>query len=115
MNHEVAKHEVKFVHDGPTFEYDRIYKCFPKNGNGLLFRLVNTEKHQWAFYNDTEDTIIMVNAIFSSGSKVKALRRTRLSTKVVKHEDVQCATLQVEPLHTELFIEGTVTGFSLEF
>lgn len=93
MSHEVPKDEVQFVHDGPTFEYDRIYKCFPKNGNGLLFRLVNTEKRQWAFYNDTEDTNMVVNASFGSDSMVKALRRTRMSSKLVNDKNVQCATL----------------------
>ncbi|KAG5468516.1 hypothetical protein CUR178_01348 [Leishmania enriettii] len=116
----VAPAMPQFENGQPSFEYDRIFRCFKSKGNGLLFRMVNSTQKKWAFYNDTADTIMQVKARFSADCKVEKLNRAR-ATKVPagteEHPDLceTVVTLEVHPFATEPFIKGDVNGFELEF
>ncbi|KAK7196641.1 hypothetical protein NESM_000603000 [Novymonas esmeraldas] len=116
----VAPAKPEFENGEPRFEYDRIYRCFKEKGNGLLFRLVNSEQKKWAFYNDTADTIMQVKARFSPDCKIEKLNRARATTVPAgtsAHPDLceTVVTLEVHPFATEPFIKGDVNGFELEF
>ncbi|RNE99557.1 hypothetical protein TraAM80_08168, partial [Trypanosoma rangeli] len=105
-----------FKHGVPGFAYNNVYRCFPNNDNGLLFRLVN-DKRQWAFYNDTEKMVFRVNAKIGKGSQVKPLGRAKL-TKMdwgVKEQWGWEVTVVVGPGRTERFLEGSVEGFQIDF
>ncbi|KAG5493786.1 hypothetical protein JKF63_01618 [Porcisia hertigi] len=109
-----------FENGQPTFDYDHVYRCFKREGNGLLFRLVDSVQKKWAFYNDTSDTIIQVKARFSPDCNIEKLNRAR-ATRVpvgMGNQPDLCevvVTLEVYPLATEPFIKGDVNGFELEF
>ncbi|CAD2215179.1 Domain of unknown function (DUF1935), putative [Angomonas deanei] len=103
-----AVYVAEFHNGKPDFKYDDVTKSFDE-GNGLLFRLVNKKKQQWAYYNDTIDRKMVVNVTFKEGSLVKAMGNTHMETQ--EEDGLFHATLTVMPLQTELFIEGTVTGF----
>ncbi|EAN85448.1 putative calpain-like cysteine peptidase [Trypanosoma cruzi] len=105
--------EIKYENGQPTFEGPTVVKCFKDNGNGLLFRIVNEEKKQWAFYNDTKEYNMNVKAAFGKDSKVEPLG----STKMEKDEatgEFKCE-VQVPPLATVLFVEGEPNGYKLNF
>ncbi|CAD2216961.1 hypothetical protein AGDE_11622 [Angomonas deanei] len=118
MSTLIPADKVHFVNGDPVFPYDEVYACF--EDKPILFRLLDKKNSRWAFFNDTTDTIITVNALLGPGSPVKPLQRTEL--KPVPHEDGTVddlcaleATLVVEPGFTEVFIEGEPNGFSLTF
>ncbi|AIN97506.1 hypothetical protein LPMP_200140 [Leishmania panamensis] len=116
----VAPAMPQFENGQPSFEYDHIFRCFKEKGNGLLFRMVNSQQKKWAFYNDTADTIMQVKARFSPDCKVEKLNRARATKVPVGTEEnpdlcETVVTLEVYPLVTEPFIKGDVNGFQLEF
>ncbi|EPY19147.1 hypothetical protein STCU_09596 [Strigomonas culicis] len=118
MTTAIPLDQVHFENGKPLFPYNECYDCF--EGKGLLYRLVDTTSNTWAFYNDTNDTIIQVHAVFAPGSRIKALQRTQLRVlpNAEGTEDETCeqdATLEVEPGFTEAFIEGEVTGYNISF
>lgn len=119
MSDEITVAEANFENGSPTVEFDRIYRCFRDRGNGLLFRLVNESKKQWAFYNDTADTVMRVTAKFGPGTDIKTLRRAR--QEMIPQDGgepgpwEQIVTVSVEPFRTEMFIEGDVNGFEMDF
>lgn len=55
--------------DPSIIEYDQLFKCYPDKGNGLLFRLVDTNSKRWAFYNDTAKWTFNVTAVFPPPSE----------------------------------------------
>ncbi|CBZ30157.1 conserved hypothetical protein [Leishmania mexicana MHOM/GT/2001/U1103] len=107
--------EVIFECSRPTVSYDRIYRCF-KNGNGLLFRLVDERVRQWFFYNDTRDLMMKVTVTFANSAEVRPLGCTTLG---VPHADTApesvVYTLLIAPGCTEPFIEGNPVTYTLEF
>lgn len=131
-----------FEHGTPGFTYTKAFRCFPENGNGLLFRLVN-DKNQWAFYNDTRDMLFRVAAKLGRGSSVQPLGRAKLSELEEEEEEEEeeggeeeeeeaegeeersgekriavwryHVTVVVEPGRTERFLVGDVKGFKLNF
>lgn len=93
---------------GPTFKGTHVVKCFKAEENGLLFRIIDEVSNTWAFYNDTNDYKIQVNATLGSRSIVQVLG----NTKCTKDEaDKYVMDLSVNPGETELFITGKVNGF----
>lgn len=98
-----SNEEMVFLNGKPDFVYDEIRPCFPGKENGLIFRLVNHETQTWAFYNDTDNFRMVVKYEFSEDSHdVHALGRTTLS----RSAKACICTLVVEPLSTQLFIQG---------
>ncbi|KEG15677.1 hypothetical protein DQ04_00011440 [Trypanosoma grayi] len=114
MTDHVAESEVSFVNGQPGFAYSNVYRCFPDQGNGLLFRLVNAKK-QWAFHNDTQEMLFHVTALLGKGSKVKPLGRASLVAEPEDSEWGYQVTVTVDAGRTERFLEGTVEGFLLDF
>lgn len=117
MTEEVTQ-TVQFENGHPAFSYDHVYRCFKGENNGLLFRLVNDSNHKWAFYNDTKDTIMRVRAHFSADSKVKAAGRAKATTVPAGDQEQleeTIVTVEVQPKATEVFIDGEVNGFALDF
>lgn len=112
MTQEVSINSVKFENGQPDFKFDKIYRCFKDKGNGLLFRLVNEKDNKWAFYNDTKDSVMKIQASFNSFSKINAVGRA-VESKNSKG-DIE-VTLEVQPMATEPFIVGVVNGFSIGF
>lgn len=117
MSNLIPQGTETFRNGEPAFVYNECYSCFEDQGNGLLFRLVNAQKKRWAFYNDTTDIIIRVKASFGAGSEIKALQRTELAELDGSGSSKYAfqATLEIEPGYTELFIEGSVNGFTIDF
>ncbi|KPI87651.1 hypothetical protein ABL78_3249 [Leptomonas seymouri] len=117
MTEEVT-HEVQFENGYPSFSYDHVYRCFRGDNNGLLFRLVNDKNHKWAFYNDTKETIMRVQAHFSPACSVKAAGRAKATVVPVDDQSglqETIVTVEVQPQETEVFIDGEVNGFALDF
>ena len=117
MTEEVPQN-VQFENGHPNFTYDHVYRCFKGNHNGLLFRLVNDSTKKWAFYNDTNDTVMCVKAHFSADSKVKATGRakaTMVPAEVGSQLQEMVVTVEVQPKGTEVFIDGVPNGFVLSF
>ncbi|KAH9597936.1 protein of unknown function DUF1935 [Trypanosoma melophagium] len=105
--------DIKYENGKPTFEGETVVKCFKDNGNGLLFRIVNEAKKQWAFYNDTKDYNMVVKLAFGKDSSVKPLGKTKMETDPSTGE-FKCE-LHVAPLETEMFIDGTPNGYKINF
>lgn len=95
-----------------TYKGTYVSKCFKTQGNGLLFRIVNEPEKRWAFYNDTKDYSMHVRATFGSRSRIQALGNARLE---VNSEGRFVVEVTVQPLETEMFIEGDVNGFKIMY
>ncbi|CCW64473.1 unnamed protein product [Phytomonas sp. EM1] len=94
---------------GPTdFEYNTKKALFEKS-NGLLFRLVNDERKQWAFYNDTKEYDFIVTTTFGpESSNLIALGKTSL---MLNHDGTYTSTNVIHPGYTEPYIQGDISGF----
>ncbi|KAG8345902.1 hypothetical protein TRVL_03278 [Trypanosoma vivax] len=103
--------EVQFKQGAPKFPYKLVYPCFSGANKDLLYRLVADDR--WAFYNNSNDTVLVVRATFGKDSQVKALSGTMLK-QAGDNERLQAIT-SILPGCTELFVEGTINGFELEF
>lgn len=103
-----------FRNGKPTFNYTEVVKCF-ETGNGLFFRLVNSDTQEWAIYNDTKEYEAHIAVIFKEGSCIEPIGKTEV--EAVREDEVyevgkECvAYLSVLPLSTEVFIKGFVNGF----
>ncbi|RNF00914.1 calpain-like cysteine peptidase [Trypanosoma conorhini] len=100
---------VAYANGKPTFKGDEVVKGF-NEGNGLLFRIVNNKKKQWAYYNDTTEYEMHVKVTFGEDCDIKALGKTHLE-KLDSGEYL--ANVVVYPCETEMFIEGRVNGFKV--
>ncbi|KPI87650.1 hypothetical protein ABL78_3248 [Leptomonas seymouri] len=108
--------DVVFEFRRPTEHYDKIYKCFKNNGNGLLFRLVDDTAHRWCFYNDTRDFMMKVSVTFADGTEVRPLGSTVVSAAPPETgEKSICCVLLIAPGQTEPFIEGKPITYTLDF
>lgn len=97
---------------GPTYKGTQCTKCFKTEGNGLLFRIVNENEKKWAFYNDTENYRMHVQASFGSRSSIEALNNARM----YKDDDGRfIVEVTVDPYATEMFIHGDVNGFKMAY
>lgn len=97
---------------GPTYKGTHCFKCFKTEGNGLLFRIVNENEKKWAFYNDTEDYRMVVQASFGSRSSIEPLNNARM----YQDDDGRFVVeVTVDPQATEMFIYGDVNGFKMTY
>jgi heat shock protein HslJ len=97
---------------GPTYKGTHCTKCFKTEGNGLLFRIVNENEKKWAFYNDTDDYRMHVQASFGSRSSIEPLNNARM----YQDEDGRyIVEVTVDPQATEMFIYGDVNGFKMTY
>eukprot|EP00796_Vickermania_ingenoplastis_P011739 gene11739-biopygen8496 len=99
--------DVEYLNGEPSFKGDEVVKCFEKD-NGLLFRIVNNKKGEWAYYNDTTDYNMHVKVTFSPDCEIKPLGTTQF--KKLGSDEIE-ATIVVPPVSTEMFIKGKVNGF----
>lgn len=109
--------DVEFENGIPKVSYNKIYRCFKNNGNGLLFRLVDAEHKRWYFYNDTRDFIMTVKVSFANKKEVVPIGNTTVdaaATEAVLPDGV-AYTLTIPPRRTEAFIEGSPDTFTLGF
>lgn len=122
MTHPVEISSVKFENGRPTIAYDKIFRCFQNQGNGLLFRLVQDKENLWAFYNDTKDSLMKVRARFGNYSKINILGNASLApandpgalSPPPDSLEIE-VVLDVYPGKTEPFISGLVNGFTIGF
>lgn len=105
--------EIVFENGKPTYEGSVIVKCFKDNGNGLLFRIVNSDEKSWAFYNDTQHYYMFVRATFGKDSEIEPLGKTTFERDTETGE-FKCETV-INPTETEMFIRGLPNGFKLAF
>lgn len=97
---------------GPTYKGTHCTKCFRTEGNGLLFRIVNENEKKWAFYNDTEDYRMHVQASFGARSSIEPLNNARM----YQDDDGRFVVeVTVDPQATEMFIHGDVNGFKMTY
>ncbi|KAF8277161.1 putative calpain-like cysteine peptidase [Trypanosoma cruzi] len=101
----------------PSFgEITHVHPMF----NGLLFRLSDRKHNRWAFYNDSIEYIIHVSILFDYDSQVVPLGLATAyrvdDPEVGKEDDVGKYVVEVDvaPLATELFVEGRVTGWTVD-
>lgn len=106
---KMPKDGAEFFLGGPeNFTYDQSKAVFEKN-NGLLFRLINTQENQWAFYNDTKKFEFHVTVTFGAGSSnLVALGQTALTESP---DGGWVAKSIVYPGMTVAFVQGEVAGF----
>lgn len=97
---------------GPTYKGTHCTKCFRTEGNGLLFRIVNENEKKWAFYNDTEDYRMHVQASFGSRSSIEPLNNAKMYQD---DEGRFVVEVTVDPQATEMFIYGDVNGFKMTY
>ncbi|CCW66392.1 unnamed protein product [Phytomonas sp. Hart1] len=106
----------KFKYGRPTMYGHSIYPMF----NGLLYRIIDKNLKQWAFYNDTRDLIIHVGILFDYDSQIVPLAATsavRIDDPQEGHEDdfgKYLCEVDIYPADTVLFISGLPTGWSVD-
>ncbi|KAG8346259.1 putative protein of unknown function (DUF1935) [Trypanosoma vivax] len=105
--------EIRYENGAPSYTGNTVVKCFKDHGNGLLFRIVNDEEKKWAFYNDTNGYKMVVKVAFGKDSSVTALGNTKMEKDAVTGE-FKCE-VEVAPLATEMFVEGTPNGYKINF
>ncbi|KPI86606.1 META domain containing protein putative (META2) [Leptomonas seymouri] len=102
--------EVK--HSDPTYKGTHCTKCFKAESNGLLFRIVNENEKKWAFHNDTENYRMHIQASFGSRSSIVPLNNAQMHQEDGGRFIVE---VTVNPLTTEMFIQGDVNGFKIAY
>lgn len=110
---KMAAPQVSFENGNPTFQGTMVSPCFKENGNGLLFRIINEPDKTWAFYNDTIIYSMTVRYVFGKESQISILGNTQMEQDPATGE-YKCE-LTIEPLQTEMFIQGTPNGFRVNF
>ncbi|GET92108.1 hypothetical protein, conserved [Leishmania tarentolae] len=112
---QISVNDVKFMNRHRILpRYDKVYKCFKNEGNGLFFRLVDEKENKWYYYNDTHDFRMTATVGFPNADEVKPLGNTDV---VPVQGDGNEVTYQitVEPGHAEPFIEGVPTAYQQTF
>lgn len=112
---EGVQDAISFESGKPALSYDKIFKCFKDQGNGLLFRLVDTQNKLWAFYNDTPDYLMKVKCEFDKKSAVKVVGNAKAEGAPAGNPDGVIVTLEIQPGKTEKFVEGDPTNFRISF
>lgn len=103
---------------GPGFSSkffpDSVYRCFPE-GNGLLFRLVDSQHHQWAYYNDTRRYNMIVTITFGHESMVHPLSEKVESTILVPETGSCRLEATIGPGEVLPFMKGEYNGFKTSY
>lgn len=104
-----AQEDIVWKHGGPPEEPLKAVKMFPKEQNGLLFRLLYDDGERWAFYNDTKVYEFHIRYYFSRDSEIEALKHATLTELENGNKLVE---LIVYPKETQDFIVGVVGSYS---
>lgn len=103
---------------GPGFSSqffpDSVYRCFGE-GNGLLFRLVDQQHHQWAYYNDTRRYNMMVTVTFGHESMVHPMSEKVESTILVPETGSCRLEATIGPGEVVPFMKGEYNGFKTSY
>ncbi|KAG8339785.1 hypothetical protein TRVL_09388 [Trypanosoma vivax] len=103
---------VVYENGKPSYVGDEVSRCFKNDDSGRMFRIINTVEGKWAFYNDTRVYNLCVSVTFGLRSKVEGLGNTSLT---VNDEGMTVASVTVQPGATEMFITGTVNGYTCSY
>jgi len=95
------------------FRAHRMKPCF-KEGDGMLFRLVNTETRQWAYFNATTDFVMHIHFFAGPKSRIVALGSTTM-TEPDEYNPRYEGELWVRPRCTELLFAGTIDTYDVKF
>ncbi|CAJ1008167.1 putative Domain (DUF1935) [Leishmania naiffi] len=107
---------VTYKNGRPTVKGTRTYSMF----SNILYRIADTDANRWAFYNDSKDYIIHVAILFDYDSQIVPLGDTtafRIDDPDEGNEDdfgKYLCEVDVRPLETQLFVEGSVTGWRVD-
>ncbi|CCW67643.1 unnamed protein product [Phytomonas sp. Hart1] len=91
-----------------------VFKCFPKDGNGLLFRLVSPARRTWAFYNDTIGTVMQVELWISNEENCTPGPDVHTTVDPAR-PGMTKLTLTLPPLTTRRMLRGLPGSFELSF
>lgn len=109
--------KTEFKNGTPNFKFDQEPVKLFEAEDGLLYRLVNKKKHEWAYYNDSTGYTMNVNVTFKEDCDIQALGNTTLKQLGELREEKRVGRgecvgeVTVAPGCTELFIKGHVNGF----
>lgn len=101
---------VKFDNGMPTFKGDEVSQCFA-HPDGIVYRIVNKKTGQWALYNDSKVFQAAMEITFSPASVIRPLGNTQLQELPT---DEKVASVVIQPLGTEMLIEGRPGNFKVE-
>nr|1R75_A Chain A, Leishmania major hypothetical protein [Leishmania major] len=107
---------VTFKNGKPTVKGTKTYPMF----SNILYRIADTEARRWAFYNDSKELIIHVAVLFDYDSQIVPLGDTtafRIDDPDEGNEDdfgKYLCEVDVRPLETQMFVEGSVTGWRVD-
>lgn len=99
--------KMRFLNGEPDVAGE-VTNCFEEPG--LLYRIVDRQNKQWAFYNDSRSFEVHVVCTFGKHSKITPLENTTMTQDENSGEFV--AEVVVYPGETEPFIKGFVNGFA---
>lgn len=89
-----------------------VYKCFKKNGNGLLFRIVGQDK--WAYYNDT-DVYVMTAIVKFPNEESYSPSAHATTSEDPEDPNVTIVSMEIPPGETRTFIEGRPNNFETRY
>ncbi|KAK7197731.1 hypothetical protein NESM_000725300 [Novymonas esmeraldas] len=107
---------VSYKNGKPTVKGTRTYPMF----SNILYRIADTDANRWAFYNDSKELIIHVAVLFDYDSQIVPLGDTtafRIDDPDEGNEDdfgKYLCEVDVRPLETQMFVEGSVTGWRVD-
>lgn len=103
---------IQYENGRPTVEGDHIVPCFSE-GNGLLFRIIDTKTKTWSYYNDTQEYIMVASLSLGRRSDFQPLDKftTTWNSKLRKYE----GEVVVPPLQTVRVLRGAVNGYSIGY
>ncbi|KPA82001.1 hypothetical protein ABB37_03180 [Leptomonas pyrrhocoris] len=93
--------------DKNLVNYDEVYQCFKDKPDARLFRLVDTQRHRWGFFNDTADVEFTATFSFDADGAVLPLGSTS--------QEGDEFSVNIPPGSTEAFVQGSVKGFKSKF
>lgn len=104
-----AQDDIVWKYGGPSEEPLKALKMFPKQQNGLLFRLLYDDGERWAFYNDTLEYEFHIRYYFSRDSEIEALHNATLSELENGNKLVE---IIVYPKETQDFLVGVAGSYT---
>ncbi|CCW64467.1 unnamed protein product [Phytomonas sp. EM1] len=75
----------------------------------LLYRIINQDEKTWSFYNDTLKHEMHIHFTFGKRSNIQPLGKTTI--RINENNEYECDVI-VYPIETEMFIKGTVNGYT---
>lgn len=104
-----AQEDIVWKYGGPTEEPLKAIKMFPKQQNGLLFRLLYDNGERWAFYNDTQEYEFHIRYFFSRDSDIEAMQN---ATMTELENGNRLVEIIVYPKETQNFIVGVPGSYT---